>query len=129
MLGTMSAMYVCTCGDYITLPQLFVNAAVEMTSAPLNGGLSVGPPAQDRAASRRPITINLGNWSLPQVGDGCVTPSLPRVVAQVNYPTPPSGEWAVYENAASSDRAFQVVPVSVETFTTLETVLDVCWHL
>ena len=52
----------------ITLPQCFVNAAVELMSAPLNGGLSVGLPAQDRAASRQPITINLGSWSLPLPG-------------------------------------------------------------
>ena len=89
-------------------------------SAPLNRGLSVGPPAQDRAASRRPITVNLGNWSLPQVGDGFVTPSLPGAVGQGNYPTPPSREWAVYKNAASSNHAFQVLLVSVETFTTLD---------
>ena len=59
----------------ITLPQCFVNAAVELMSAPLNGGLSVGLPAQDRAASRQPITINLGSWSLPLPGSRvwCIT--------------------------------------------------------
>jgi len=46
-----------------------------------------------------------------------VTPSLPGALAQGNYKTPPSGEWATFESAASSDRAYQVLPVSVEAFT------------
>ncbi|KAL0018833.1 hypothetical protein WJX77_008429 [Trebouxia sp. C0004] len=70
-------------------------------------GASPGPPAQDKAASRQAIIINLGNWSLPQPGDGFVTPSLPGASAQGNYKTPPSGEWAVYDNVASSDCAYQ----------------------
>ncbi len=63
------------------------------------------------------------------MGDGFVTPSLPGAVAQGNYKTPPSGEWVVYENAASSDRVYQVLPVTVKAFTALEIVLHVCGHL
>ena len=55
-----------------------------------------------------------------------MTPSLPGVVGHVEYKTPPSGEWVLYDNPASSDRAQQVLPVSVKAFTGLVMVLDVC---
>lgn len=97
--------------------------------APHNGGLPVGPLAQDRAARRQPICFDLGDWSLPQPGHGFVTPSLAGAVAQGKYNTPPSGERVTYENVASSDRMQQVLPVSVETFSILEMVLDVFWHV
>ncbi|DBA76101.1 TPA: hypothetical protein ACH3X1_009845 [Trebouxia sp. C0004] len=79
-----------------------VAQAVPSTAVATNG-----PPAQDKAASRQAIIINLGDWSLPQPGDGFVTPSLPGASAQGNYKTPPSGQWAVYDNVASSDCAYQ----------------------
>ncbi|DBA88600.1 TPA: hypothetical protein ACH3X1_004247 [Trebouxia sp. C0004] len=60
-------------------------------AAPSTAVATNGLPAQDKAASRQPITSNLGNWSLPQPGDGFVTPSLPGAKAQGNYKTPPSG--------------------------------------
>ncbi len=97
--------------------------------APHDGGLSVGPLAQDRAARRQPITLNLGSLSLPQPGDGFVTPGLHKAVVEGKYKTPPSGVWVVYDNPASSDRVHQVLPVSVEAFVGLVMVLDVYWHL
>ena len=113
----------------ISLPQQFVIVCQNEVLAPHNVGLLVGPPAQDRAASRQPITIDLGTCGLPQPGDGFVTPSLHGAVAQGNCKTPPSGEWVTYENAASGNRMHQVLPVSVETLTILEMVLDVFWHI
>jgi len=75
---------------------------------------------------------SLLTWAIavsPRPGHGFVTRSLPRAVAQGKYKTPPSGEWVTYENAARGDRMHQVLPVSVETFTILEMVLDVFWHI
>ncbi|KAL0027993.1 hypothetical protein WJX79_009296 [Trebouxia sp. C0005] len=74
---------------------------------PSPAGTPRGLPAQHKAAGRQPIIINLGSWSLPQPGDELVTPGLPGALAQRKYNTPPSGEWAVFDTAASSDRAYQ----------------------
>ncbi|DBA84279.1 TPA: hypothetical protein ACH3X2_006336 [Trebouxia sp. C0005] len=74
---------------------------------PSPAGTPRGLPAQHKAAGRQPIIINLGSWSLPQPGDEWVTPGLPGALAHRNYKTPPSGDWAVFDTAASSDRAYQ----------------------
>jgi len=89
-----------------------------------------GAPAEDKAAPRRPalrpIAIKLRSGDCLQSGEGFVTPGHPGALVQGNYKTPPSGEWAVYDSAASSDRAYQVLPVSFEAFETLE--MAICCH-
>ncbi len=98
-------------------------ALVPHTDCPLTGA-----PAEDKAAPRRaalcPIAINLGSGGCLQSGEGFVTPGHPGALAQGNYKTPPSGEWALFNSAASADRARQVL--QFEAFGTLE--MAICCH-
>ena len=83
---------------------------------PHNDCLFAGAYAEDKAAPRRPalrpIAIRLGSGGSLQPGEGFVTPGHPGALAQGSYKTSPSGEWAVFSSAASSDCAYQVPPVS-----------------